>query len=50
MGYSQIVMLNQIMYRIQRKEDIDKVPRPCERIDLIGGTGMGGYEGLSFES
>lgn len=31
------------MHRIQRKEGLEEPPNPCDRIDMFGGVGMGGY-------
>jgi patatin-like phospholipase/acyl hydrolase len=42
LGYAQLLILNALMHRIQREEGLKEAPRPCDRLDLIGGTGMGG--------
>ncbi|KKF93649.1 Patatin [Ceratocystis platani] len=41
-GLSSLLILENIMENIQKTEGLDKTPRPCERFDLIGGTGTGG--------
>ena len=35
-------MLQEIMNRIKHKENLDRVPLPCEYFDMIGGTSTGG--------
>ena len=39
---SELLILQEIMQRIQYKENLDSVPLPCECFDLIGGTSTGG--------
>lgn len=39
---SQLYALKEMMYRIQYEEKLDEEPRPCERFDLMGGSGTGG--------
>ncbi|KAL2889493.1 Vegetative incompatibility protein HET-E-1 [Ceratocystis lukuohia] len=41
-GLSSLLILENIMERIKELEGLPEVPRPCERFDLIGGTGTGG--------
>lgn len=36
-------MLHEIMARIQHRENLARLPKPCEYFDLIGGTSTGGY-------
>lgn len=42
-GLSVLLILKQIMYLIQQKDKLSKMPLPCEYFDLIGGTSTGGY-------
>ncbi|KAL2885567.1 Vegetative incompatibility protein HET-E-1 [Ceratocystis lukuohia] len=41
-GLSSLLILEKIMECIQQVEDLPEVPKPCDRFDLIGGTGTGG--------
>ncbi|PHH54941.1 Vegetative incompatibility protein HET-E-1 [Ceratocystis fimbriata CBS 114723] len=41
-GLSSLLILENIMECIQKSERLSEVPRPCDRFDLIGGTGTGG--------
>ncbi|KAL2890558.1 Vegetative incompatibility protein HET-E-1 [Ceratocystis lukuohia] len=41
-GLSSLLILENIMECIQKSEGLSEVPRPCDRFDLIGGTGIGG--------
>ncbi|KAL2886965.1 putative acyl transferase acyl hydrolase lysophospholipase [Ceratocystis lukuohia] len=41
-GLSSLLILENIMENIQDAEDLPGIPKPCERFDLIGGTGTGG--------
>ncbi|KKF92077.1 Vegetative incompatibility protein HET-E-1 [Ceratocystis platani] len=41
-GLSSLLILENIMECIQKSESSSKAPRPCDRFDLIGGTGTGG--------
>ncbi|KKF92131.1 Vegetative incompatibility protein HET-E-1 [Ceratocystis platani] len=41
-GLSSLLILENIMECIQKSEGLSEVPRPCDRFDLIGGTGTGG--------
>ncbi|KKF95579.1 Patatin [Ceratocystis platani] len=41
-GLSSLLILENIMENIQDAEDLPDIPKPCERFDLIGGTGTGG--------
>jgi patatin-like phospholipase/acyl hydrolase len=42
-GLSELIILQEIMRRIQHDEKLTELPRPCEYFDLIGGTSTGGY-------
>lgn len=39
---SELVILDEVMKRIQQKGDFAKVPKPCDYFHLIGGTSTGG--------
>ena len=41
-----LLMLDEIMRRIQHDKRLADLPRPCEYFHLIGGTSTGGYVGL----
>jgi len=41
-GLSSLVILEEIMKEIRRRDSLDEVPLPCEYFDLIGGTSTGG--------
>ena len=41
-GMSELLILKELMERIQSKEKLIETPLPCEYFDLIGGTGTGG--------
>ncbi|KAL2885559.1 Vegetative incompatibility protein HET-E-1 [Ceratocystis lukuohia] len=41
-GLSSLLILEKIMERIKHLENLPEVPKPCDRFDLIGGTGTGG--------
>jgi hypothetical protein len=40
---SELLILQEIMQRIQYKENLGSVPLPCEYFDMIGGTSTGGF-------
>jgi patatin-like phospholipase/acyl hydrolase len=42
-GLSELLILREIMSRIQHDEKLTDMPRPCDHFDLIGGTSTGGY-------
>ncbi|KAL1893258.1 hypothetical protein Cpir12675_004191 [Ceratocystis pirilliformis] len=41
-GLSNLLILEKIMEGIQQEENLPGVPKPCDRFDLMGGTGTGG--------
>ncbi|KUI57201.1 Patatin-like protein 2 [Cytospora mali] len=41
-GVSELVILDEVMKRMQQKGDLAKVPKPCDYFHLIGGTSTGG--------
>lgn len=41
-GLSCLIMLQEILYRIQKDEQLPNVPLPCDIFDLAGGTSTGG--------
>ncbi|PHH51899.1 Nephrocystin-3 [Ceratocystis fimbriata CBS 114723] len=41
-GLSSLLILENIMENIQNAEGLADTPKPCDRFDLIGGTGTGG--------
>jgi hypothetical protein len=41
-GLSELLILHEIMKRIQFDQNLAELPRPCDYFDLIGGTGTGG--------
>jgi hypothetical protein len=42
-GLSELLILQEIMRRIQHDEKLAEMPSPCDYFDLIGGTSTGGY-------
>jgi hypothetical protein len=46
-GYSQILVLRELMHKIQVKSELEKAPRISDRASLVGGSGMGGYVFIS---
>jgi hypothetical protein len=42
-GYSQILVLKEIMHNIQMKSGLEETPKVSDRVSLIGASGMGGY-------
>ena len=42
-GLSELIILQEIMRRIQAQANLPQLPRPCDYFDLIGGTSTGGY-------
>ncbi|KAK0435461.1 uncharacterized protein EV420DRAFT_1281705 [Desarmillaria tabescens] len=45
-GVSQLIILDEIMKRIQAKKQLTEVPKPCEYFHLIGGSGTGGLNAI----
>lgn len=43
LGYAKLIMIEQLMHRIRIEEGLEEPPRPCDRFDIIGGSGMGGF-------
>ena len=41
-GLSELLILRQMMERIQFQRGLEELPLPCEYFDLIGGTSTGG--------
>ena len=41
-GMSELLILKELMERVQFQENLDETPLPCEYFDLIGGTSTGG--------
>ncbi|KAL2886104.1 putative acyl transferase acyl hydrolase lysophospholipase [Ceratocystis lukuohia] len=45
-GLSSLLILEKIMENIRDAEGLPDIPRPCEKFDLIGGTGTGGIAAI----
>jgi len=41
-GVSELLILHEIMRRVQHDLKLPELPRPCDYFDLIGGTSTGG--------
>lgn len=41
-GISSLIMLRELMKRVQRAEGLDEPPDPVKYFDIMGGTGTGG--------
>ncbi|KAL2889226.1 Vegetative incompatibility protein HET-E-1 [Ceratocystis lukuohia] len=41
-GLSSLLILEKILEQVQEAERLSQVPSPCDRFDLIGGSGTGG--------
>ena len=41
-GLSELLILKEIMERIQAKRESPTIPLPCEYFDMMGGSGTGG--------
>ncbi|KAG5634733.1 hypothetical protein H0H81_000956 [Sphagnurus paluster] len=42
LGLSELLIIKEIMHRVQSIADLPSIPRPCDYFDLIGGVGTGG--------
>ena len=42
-GLSPLLILKEILYRLQQEKQLQDLPRPCDVFDLAGGTSTGGY-------
>ncbi len=42
-GISELIILQEIMHRVERTEKLDHTPLPADYFDLICGTSTGGY-------
>ncbi|KIM24511.1 hypothetical protein M408DRAFT_52723, partial [Serendipita vermifera MAFF 305830] len=42
-GVSQLTILSQLMHRLNHDSHDDKINRPCDVFDMIGGVGSGGF-------
>ncbi|KAK1776792.1 FabD/lysophospholipase-like protein [Copromyces sp. CBS 386.78] len=45
---SEVIMLDRIMKRIQEKQGLAEIPKPCDYFHLIGGIGTGGIAAILF--
>ncbi|KAK3356214.1 acyl transferase/acyl hydrolase/lysophospholipase [Neurospora tetraspora] len=45
---SEVMMLDRIMKRIQEKNGLTEIPKPCDYFHLIGGIGTGGIAAILF--
>ncbi|KIJ50219.1 hypothetical protein M422DRAFT_159712 [Sphaerobolus stellatus SS14] len=45
-GMSELLILKEIMDRVQSQEKLSSTPLPCEYFDMIGGTSTGGIIAL----
>ncbi|KDQ57927.1 hypothetical protein JAAARDRAFT_34743 [Jaapia argillacea MUCL 33604] len=45
-GLSELLVLRELMQRIQHQDKLPSPPLPCEYFDLIGGTSTGGFIAL----
>lgn len=41
-GVSSLVILDRIMEKIQRRDGLEEIPKPCDYFDMIAGTSTGG--------
>lgn len=41
-GVCELVILDRIMTKVQEKDGLDEIPKPCDYFHLIGGTSTGG--------
>ena len=47
-GISELIILDEIMHRVKRTQELDTTPLPADYFDLVCGTSTGGYEFCSF--
>ncbi|MCJ1418783.1 hypothetical protein MMC32_005134 [Xylographa parallela] len=47
-GLSELIVIEEIMFRIQGREQLEEVPLPADYFDLIGGTSTGGIIAILF--
>lgn len=45
-GLSELIILHELMLKIQKEKDLRSPPKPCEIFDLICGTSTGGIIAL----
>ncbi|CAE6478298.1 unnamed protein product [Rhizoctonia solani] len=45
-GLSSLIILYELMKRVQAQLDLPEVPKPCEMFDIIAGTGTGGLNAI----
>ncbi|KAI9890774.1 MAG: hypothetical protein M1814_003705 [Vezdaea aestivalis] len=45
-GYSELVILDELMLKVQKQKKLDEPPKPCDLFDLICGTSTGGIIAL----
>ncbi len=41
-GAASLIILHQIMVKIQEIQGLDEIPKPCDFFHMIGGTSTGG--------
>ncbi|KAK3495948.1 hypothetical protein B0T13DRAFT_473804 [Neurospora crassa] len=41
-GVCELVILDRIMQRVQERDSLDEIPKPCDYFHLMGGTSTGG--------
>lgn len=41
-GVASLLILHEIMVKIQEIQGLDEVPKPCDYFHMIGGTSTGG--------
>lgn len=41
-GVSELIILKELMLRIQQQHDLPVPPKPCQIFDMMGGTSTGG--------
>jgi hypothetical protein len=45
-GLSELLLIKDVMYRLQVEQGLSNLPKPCDYFDLIGGTSTGGCAAL----